>query len=35
MLTVYRGFGEFTGDYEMTVKDKEGKELGRIKGEKF
>ncbi len=34
-LTVYRGFGEFTNEYEMAVKDKEGNNLGTFKGEKF
>ena len=34
-LTVYRGYGEFVGDYEMTVNDKDGKNLGTFKGEKF
>ena len=34
-LTIYRGFGEFSGDHELTVKDKEGKNLGMFKGEKF
>ncbi len=34
-LTVYRGFGEFSGEREMTVKDKDGKDLGTFKGEKF
>ncbi|MHA1527357.1 MAG: FAD-dependent oxidoreductase, partial [Promethearchaeota archaeon] len=34
-LTVYRGTGVFTGDYEMTVTAKDGKNLGTFKGEKF
>ena len=34
-LTVYRGKGVFTGDYEMTVTAKDGKSLGTFKGEKF
>lgn len=35
-LTLYKGIGEFTGEYEMQVKSNDGKEiLGRFKGEKF
>jgi len=35
-LKLYRGIGEFTGEYEMTVKSKDGKQiLGEFKGEKF
>jgi len=34
-LKVYQGTGEFTGEYEMTVTSKEGKNLGKFKGEKF
>jgi len=35
-LKVYKGIGEFTGDYEMKVTDtKNGKELGHFKGERF
>ncbi len=34
-LTVYRGYGEFTGNYEMTVNDKDGNNLGNFKGDKF
>ncbi len=34
-LTVYRGFGEFSGEREMIVKDNDGKDLGTFKGEKF
>ena len=30
-LTVYRGTGVFTGDYEMTVTAKDGKSLGTLK----
>jgi dihydrolipoamide dehydrogenase len=35
-LTLYRGIGEFTGEYEMEVKTHDGKEsLGSFRGEKF
>ncbi|MFX1391161.1 MAG: dihydrolipoyl dehydrogenase [Promethearchaeota archaeon] len=35
-LKVYKGVGEFIGDYEMKVKDlKNGKEIGHFKGERF
>lgn len=35
-LTLYRGIGEFIGDYEMEVKSLDGKEsLGRFKGERY
>jgi mycothione reductase len=35
-LTLYKGIGEFIGEYEMQVKSNDGKEiLGRFKGEKF
>ena len=35
-LTVYKGIGEFIGEYEMKVRDKKnGKELGHFKGERF
>ncbi|MFX0035530.1 MAG: dihydrolipoyl dehydrogenase family protein [Candidatus Hermodarchaeota archaeon] len=35
-LKVYKGIGEFIGDYEMRVKDtKSGKELGYFKGKRF
>jgi dihydrolipoamide dehydrogenase len=35
-LTLYKGIGEFTGEYEMQVKSNDEKEiLGRFKGEKF
>ena len=35
-LKMYRGIGEFIGDYEMEVKSRDGKEsIGRFKGEKF
>ena len=35
-LTLYRGIGEFTVEYEMEVKSLDGTEsLGRFKGEKF
>ena len=34
-LTVYRGTGVFTGEYEMMVTAKDGKNLGTFKGEKF
>ena len=35
-LTVYKGVGEFTGEYEMQVRSKDGSEiLGQFKGEKF
>ena len=35
-LTLYRGVGEFNGEYEMTVNSKDGKKnLGSFKGEKF
>ncbi|MFX1411240.1 MAG: dihydrolipoyl dehydrogenase [Promethearchaeota archaeon] len=35
-LTLYKGVGEFVGEYEMQVKSIDGKEiLGRFKGEKF
>jgi dihydrolipoamide dehydrogenase len=35
-LTIYKGVGEFIGDYEMKVKDTEkGKEIGHFKGERF
>jgi dihydrolipoamide dehydrogenase len=35
-LKLYRGVGEFIGEYEMVVKTGNGKsELGRFKGEKF
>ncbi|MFX1257392.1 MAG: dihydrolipoyl dehydrogenase [Promethearchaeota archaeon] len=34
-LTVYRGIGEFTGNYKMTVNSKDGKNLGSFKGERF
>lgn len=35
-LTVYKGIGEFVGEYEMKVKDtKNGKELGHFKADRF
>ncbi len=35
-LKVYKGVGEFIGDYEMVVRDtKTGKELAHFKGERF
>jgi len=35
-LTLYKGIGEFTGEYEMRVNSIDGKEiLGTIKGERF
>ena len=35
-LKMYRGVGEFIGEYEMEVRSLDGKEsLGRFKGEKF
>ena len=35
-LKLYKGVGEFIGDYEMKVKDtKNGKELGHFKSERF
>jgi mycothione reductase len=35
-LTLYKGNGEFTGDYEMQVNSLDGnKNLGKFKGEKF
>ena len=35
-LTLYRGVGEFTGEYEMAVKSKDGKKtLGEFKGKRF
>ncbi|TFG30780.1 MAG: dihydrolipoyl dehydrogenase [Promethearchaeota archaeon] len=35
-LNLYRGVGEFTGEYEMTVNSKDGKKnLGSFKGERF
>jgi len=34
-LTVYKGRGEFTGEYEMTVNTKDGENLGTFKGERF
>jgi len=35
-LTLYKGVGEFTGEYEMQIKSNDGKEvLGRFKGERF
>ncbi|MFX1489120.1 MAG: dihydrolipoyl dehydrogenase [Promethearchaeota archaeon] len=35
-LKMYRGIGEFVGEYEMEVRSVSGKEtLGRFKGEKF
>ena len=35
-LTLYRGVGEFIGEYEMQVKSSDGKEiLGTFKGERF
>lgn len=35
-LTLYKGIGEFVGEYEMEVKSIDGKEtIGRFKGEKF
>ena len=34
-LTVYRGIGEFTGEYEMTVNSKDSINLGTFKGKKF
>ncbi len=34
-LKVYRGTGEFTGEYEMTVNSKDGENLGTFKGERF
>lgn len=35
-LKVYKGVGEFIGEYEMIVRDtKNGKEIGHFKGERF
>jgi len=35
-LTVYKGTGEFTGEYQMQVKNKENQEIiGEFKGDKF
>ncbi|MHA2473701.1 MAG: dihydrolipoyl dehydrogenase family protein [Promethearchaeota archaeon] len=35
-LTLYRGIGEFTGEYEMEVRSSDGREsFGRFKGDKF
>jgi len=35
-LTVYKGIGEFTGEYEMQVRSKDGNEiLGHFKAERF
>lgn len=35
-LTLYRGVGEFIGEYEMQVKSSDGKDiLGTFKGERF
>jgi dihydrolipoamide dehydrogenase len=34
-LKLYKGTGEFTGEYEMTVKDNRNKNLGSFKGKKF
>jgi len=35
-LTLYKGIGQFTGEYEMTVKSKEnGEILGHFKGARF
>ena len=35
-LTVYKGSGEFTGEYQMQVKNKENQNIiGEFKGEKF
>ena len=34
-LTVYRGYGEFIREYEMTVNDQDGNNIGTFKGEKF
>lgn len=34
-LVLYQGTGEFTGEYEMKVTSKDGKEIGHFKGKKF
>ncbi|MFX1553759.1 MAG: dihydrolipoyl dehydrogenase family protein [Promethearchaeota archaeon] len=35
-LTVYKGVGDFTGEYEMVVRDtKDGKDLGNFKAERY
>lgn len=34
-LKLYRGIGEFTGEYEMEVKSTTGTSLGKLKGKRF
>jgi dihydrolipoamide dehydrogenase len=33
--TLYKGWGEFTGEYQMEVKSDDGKSLGEFKGDRF